>query len=453
MESKFTLPHENVTDLTIAQTDLMSQVVSEHVAIRLRSEERLSYQVIEHAISITSFLYPYSECVVSTYTRSVQNIINLCLTSYTNHSAGKHGEQDYFKSILDDLNGLPQQYIYFHSDMGFWMAGKEVGSDYASAFAEFDAGTCTADIKTWNVYDYGISEWILMQSDGQCVDQDAAAKPTFQPITTPAPFEGCTTTLLGKILNNPHVEFDCEEKIRNGESCQPTCPTGTILMCDSDRAYCNQSQGKFKWQMPDGTPYTCKCKEPVCDVKKFSRQQNGFQWQCDYIDEFGKVPAGGVCKPKCDNDEKTAVMKYGIKEFRCAQNGHQAKWIHERTNVPNNVLSWPTWRKSKVQCNSCKPSRIMMWKTRSDLANGIVDCTDGHKKGSTCTLKCPTGKVLTCAGQKEQTCEQSRPQLFSLQWSNEMKCRCDFFNPQSQSQKLTYNCSLGECLEIEINFF
>ena len=41
MENKFTLLHENVMVLTIAQTDLMRQAVHDHVATPLHLEEKL----------------------------------------------------------------------------------------------------------------------------------------------------------------------------------------------------------------------------------------------------------------------------------------------------------------------------------------------------------------------------------------------------------------------------
>jgi len=347
--------------------------------------------------------------------------------------AGKYNQHDYF---LSDGN----TYIYFHSDMGFWLHGSDLGSDSAEAFAEFDAGTCTADIKSWHVYDHRIGEWALFQNDGFCLDN--GAKPTFVPaLTTPAPFDGCKTTLLGKILNNPHATFDCDEKIRAGETCKPTCPTGTMLVCDEEEATCGAN---LKWVTGAGKPYMCKCKEPVCDIMKFSRQQTagGHSWDCDFIDANGKVPAGGRCKPTCNNENATPLMKYGVTEFQCAQNGHQVKWIHKKEGVPSRFLRWATWRKSKVVCAACKTPQFATRKARTNVEDGVVECTDGMKMGSTCKLQCPADKVLVCQGPKEQTCQQSRPNVLGLAWSTQLQCRCDSFNP-GQAHKLSFNCSLG----------
>lgn len=329
-------------------------------------------------------------------------------------------------------------YIYFHSDMGFWLAGSELGSDSAMAFAEYDAGTCTADIESWQIYDHDIGSWVLYKSDGFCLDD--GAKPTFAPaITTPAPFDGCKTTLLGKILKNEHATFDCDEKIRPGETCKPTCPTGTMLVCEDEEATCGAN---LKWVTGAGKPYMCKCKEPVCDIKKFFKQQPNHSWDCDYIDANGKVPAGGKCKPACNDPNTTPLMKFGLTEFQCAQSGHQAKWIHKKEGVPTKVLRWATWRKSKVSCAACKVPQISKWKERTNIENGVVECTDGNKMGSTCKLQCPTGKVLVCQGPKEQTCQQSRPKVLGLAWSTNLQCRCDFFN-SGQAHKPSFNCSLG----------
>lgn len=340
-------------------------------------------------------------------------------------------EQNYYVSTSGD------KYVYFHSDMGFWMVGTQLNSDYAEAFADFDPETCPSEVKYWNVYDWGMNQWIMFPTDAQCHD----GRPTFAPATTtPEPdFEGCKTQLLGKILTSPDAEFSCAEKIRPGETCQPKCPAGTMLVCDEQEATCGDN---LKWVTSSGKPYMCKCKEPVCDIAKFAKG-SGYTWNCDYINDFGKVPAGGTCRPSCNDRETSAVMKFGLQEFKCAQQGHKAMWIHTKEGVPARALRWPIWKKSKVGCSKCDTPRIALMPARSSLANGAVDCSDANRRDSTCTLKCPEGKVRVCHGQNEMTCVQKKPLQMFLSWNQQLRCRCDWYNPAQDDKKPTFNCSLG----------
>ena len=350
--------------------------------------------------------------------------------------AEKHNQQDYYISTQG------RKYIYFHKDMGFWMLGRNLNDDHAEAFADFDSETCVSDVKYWNYYDWsannGEGQWVMAVSDAQCHD----GRPTFAPATTtPEPdFEGCKTTLLSKILTAPEAEFDCDEKIRPGETCQPTCPTGTMLVCEEQEATCGQN---MKWVTSSEKPYMCKCKEPVCDVSKFAKG-SGYTWDCDYIDiNSGKVPAGATCKPSCNDPSMSAVMKFGLREFKCAQQGHRAMWIHEKSGVPSKVFRWPAWKKSKVGCSKCNDPKIALMPARSNLANGAVDCSDAKKRDSTCTLMCPEGKIRVCQGHNEMNCIQKKPLQLFLSWDRQLKCRCDWYNPQTDDKKPTFNCSLG----------
>merc|ERR1719361_860294 len=68
--------------------------------------------------------------------------------------AGMFDGYDYYESSTKSK-------IYFHSMMGFWMVGAELGGDYAFAFAEHQVGVCVADLGTWQIYDFKLKHWRL----------------------------------------------------------------------------------------------------------------------------------------------------------------------------------------------------------------------------------------------------------------------------------------------------
>ena len=59
--------------------------------------------------------------------------------------------------LVGELNGYSyyggpnNMFIYFHDGMGFWMAGKDLGSEYAYSYANHHAGVCVSDITSWQV--------------------------------------------------------------------------------------------------------------------------------------------------------------------------------------------------------------------------------------------------------------------------------------------------------------
>lgn len=366
-----------------------------------------------------------------------------CCSSFTFQGqeyklAGHFDGYEYYQSKT-------QSKIYFHSLMGFWMVGSELGGDYAFAFAEHQAGVCVADLTTWQVYDFNISMWVLYQNEINCMDdrtiedEIATTKTTEMPTTTTTDAPGCAKVQL--TLGHALGSFECGQYGNNvaiGGACVAVCPTGMIPMCENDGvAICNSD---LQW-VHKGTqkPFNCKCMEPICDASKFA-QKGGHKWNCDY--QVGKlVPEGGKCKPECPNINDTPLMKHQITEFTCDVKDGKPTWVPDGSN-PINVQKMPVWRKSQVKCRSCAEPKIIPLKMRSSHRNGSIDCTNGTKLGSVCKLLCPEDKVLTCAGPKEQTCLRKGNSM-ALKWNTNPKCRCvSKAELENAKQVASYNCAI-----------
>ena len=262
---------------------------------------------------------------------------------YDSFSAGHFDGYEYYQS-------KSQSKIYFHSLMGFWMVGSELGGDYAFAFAEHQAGVCVADLTTWQVYDFNISMWVLYQNEINCMDdrtiedEIATTTTTEAPTTTTTDAPGCAKFQL--TLGHALGSFECGQYGSNvaiGGACVAVCPTGMIPMCENDGvAICNSD---LQWVHKDSQkPYNCKCMEPICDTSKFSTK-GGHKWTCDY--QVGKkVPKGGKCKPECQNINDTPLMKNQITDFTCDVKDGKPTWVPDGPN-PTNVQKMPIWRKSQ----------------------------------------------------------------------------------------------------------